>query len=163
MACLQDIGYTAEGLAHILREARHLAVRTKSETAVNLYDALCKLFSDAKYGLKDSPAPNRLLYQEMMHRLEKMILTYETDWQLEKFITKLGNAKDCMFTFLLHPGVPPTNNTAEQALRESVIHRKIRGLVRNEKGMRMFGNLMTCIMTWNMRGCNVIDEVVKYL
>jgi hypothetical protein len=57
--------------AHILREARHLAVRTKSETAVNLYDALCKLFSDAKSGLKDSPAPNRLPYQEMMHRLEK--------------------------------------------------------------------------------------------
>jgi transposase len=68
-----------------------------------------------------------------------------------------------MFTFLLHPRVPPTNNAAEQALRESVIHRKISGLVRNEKGMRMFSNLMTCIMTWNLRGCNVIDEVVKYL
>jgi len=67
--------------------------------------------------------------------------------QIQKFTTKLKNAKDYLFTFLLYPGVPPTNNAAEQALRESVVHRKIRGLVRNEKGARMFGNLMTCMMT----------------
>ncbi len=43
----------------------------------------------------------------------------------------------------------------------SVIHRKILGLVRNEKGARMFGNLMTCIMTWNLLGYNVMDDIVK--
>ena len=24
----------------------------------------------------------------------------------------------------------------------------------------MFGNLMTCIVTWNLRQCNILDEVV---
>lgn len=30
----------------------------------------------------------------------------------QKFITKLKNAKDSLFTFLMHPGVLPTNNAA---------------------------------------------------
>ncbi len=149
--------------AHMLREAKHLARRTESKDAAHLHRQLQELFSDAKSGLEKSPAPNHALYQQMADRLEKIILVHESDWQLCKFVTKLSNAKDSLFTFLLHPGVPPTNNAAEQALRESVIHRKIRGLVRNEKGMRMFGNLMTCIMTWNLRQCNILDEVVKYI
>lgn len=120
--------------AHILREAKHLSERTKSEMAASLHGALRSLFFDAKSGLEKSPAPNHTLYQQVVNRLEKIISVHESDWQLCKFVTKLRNAKDSLFTFLLHPGVPPTNNAAEQALRESVIHRKIRGLVRNEKG-----------------------------
>ena len=111
---------------------------------------------------------------------------------LQKFLTKLNNAKDDLFTFLLYDTAEPTNNTAEPtnntaeptnntaeptnntaeptnntaeptnntaeptnntaecALRESVIHRKIRGCVRNQKGCKMFGNLVSCIMTWKM-------------
>jgi hypothetical protein len=60
-------------------------------------------------------------YKKRIEDLERRLAYYE------KFITKLGDAKDCMFTFLLHPGVPPTNNTAEQVLFESVIRRKIKG------------------------------------
>ena len=149
--------------AHILREAKHLSERTKSKDAAHLHHQLQDLFLDANSGLEKSPAPNRMLHDALMQRMVKIISAHESDWQLQKFITKLGNAKNNLFTFLLHPGVPPTNNAAEQALRESVIHRKIRGLVRNERGMRMFGNIMTCIMTWNLRGCNILDEVVKYI
>ena len=82
---------------------------------------------------------------------------------LQKFLTKLNNAKNNLFTFLLYPGVQPTNNAAERALREPIIHRKIRGCVRNEKGMKLFGNLMSCVMTWNLRGCNILNEIVKYV
>jgi hypothetical protein len=36
-----------------------------------------------------------------------------------------GPNRKSLFTFLRHPGVPPTNNLAEQALRFLVIFRKI--------------------------------------
>ncbi len=91
---------------HILREVKHLLERTKSEMAANLHGALRDLFLDAKSGLEKSPAPNRALYQQMTGRLEKIISVHESDWQLCKFVTKLSNAKDSLFTFLLHPGVP---------------------------------------------------------
>ena len=54
-------------------------------------------------------------------------------------------------------------NDCERMLREVVIHRKIRGLLRNGKGMRMFGNIMTAMMTWKLRGLNPLEEVRKYL
>ncbi len=37
------------------------------------------------------------------------------------------------------------------------------GLLRNGKGMRMFGNIMTAVMTWKLRGLNPILELKKYL
>ena len=52
----------------------------------------------------------------MVERLESIISAYESGLQLCKFVTKLGNAKNNLFTFLLHPGVPPTNNAAEQGV-----------------------------------------------
>ncbi len=112
---------------HILRKARHLSKRTKSEAAVQLYDSLQKLFSDAKSELYCSHVSNYLLHKKMVQRLEEIILLHQIDSQLKKFITKLRNAKDNLFTFLLYPAVTPTNNAAEQALRESVVHRKVRG------------------------------------
>jgi hypothetical protein len=35
--------------------------------------------------------------------------------------------------------------------------------LRNGKGMRMFGNIMTAVMTWKLRGLNILEEVRKYL
>ncbi len=46
---------------------------------------------------------------------------------------------------------------------EVVIHRKIRGVLRNAKGMRMFGSIMTAAMTWKLRELNTLEEVRKYL
>lgn len=68
-----------------------------------------------------------------------------------------------LFTFVMHPGVDSTNNAAERVLRETVIHRKIRAQLKTEKGMEMFGNIMTSVMTWDMRGLNIIEEVRKYV
>ncbi len=35
--------------------------------------------------------------------------------------------------------------------------------LRNGKGMKMFGNIMTAAMTWKLRGLNPLEEVRKYL
>ncbi len=67
-----------------------------------------------------------------------------------------------MFTLLLYD-IDSTNNDCERVLREVVIHRKIRGLLRNGKGRRMFGKIMTAVMTWKLRELNILEEVRKYL
>ncbi|MEM3119254.1 MAG: hypothetical protein QW136_12775 [Nitrososphaerales archaeon] len=55
------------------------------------------------------------------------------------------------------------NNDCERVLREAVIHRKIRGMLRSSKGMKIFGNIMTAFMTWKLRGSNPMGELRKYL
>jgi hypothetical protein len=81
---------------------------------------------------------------------------------VRKFVDKVGSAGSKLFTFLLYD-TDSRNNYCERLLREVVIHRKIRGLLRNGKGVRMFGNIMIAVMTWKLRRSNPLEEVRKYL
>jgi len=54
--------------------------------------------------------------------------------EVRRFAAKVLNGVDHWFTFLTVPGVEPTNNRAERALREHVVQRKIMGCFRNGKG-----------------------------
>ena len=147
--------------AHILREAKHYSEKLDTLNSASLYHYLQKLFLVTT--LSKIKEPNQLAYDSSIKLLESIISEHVNEKELKKFLTKLYNAKDDLFTFLLYCTVEPTNNTAERALREPIIHRKIRGCVRNQKGCKMFGNLMSCIMTWKMRDCNLLDEIVKYV
>ena len=59
-----------------------------------------------------------------------------------------------LFTFLLRPGMGPTNSLAERSLRPSVIAGNTMHSLKTEDGMSEFGILMTCVMTWRARGQN---------
>jgi len=63
-------------------------------------------------------------------------------------------------TFLDHPGVPPTNNLAEQAIRFLVILRKLTFGSRTRAGARRLGAMMTVIQTAKRQGRNVIQFLV---
>ncbi len=73
--------------------------------------------------------------------------------------TKIDNASEFLYTFTTRPGMDPTNNLAERTLRPGVIARKIRFGLRTKDGQKMFGNMLTCIETWRLRGCNVTDMI----
>ncbi len=65
-----------------------------------------------------------------------------------------------MFTFVLND-IDSTNNDCERCLERWLFI--ARGLLRNSKGMRMFGNIMTALMTWKLRELNILEEARKYL
>jgi transposase len=74
--------------------------------------------------------------------------------KVRKLIGKISNGFDYWFTFVIHPGVEPTNNRAERALREHVILRKIVGTLRNVKGTSIHERIMTVLATWGQQGLN---------
>ena len=82
---------------------------------------------------------------------------------LEEFTTKLGNAYEDLFRFVLDPRIPSTNNAAERGLREIVVHRKIRGSIRSKNTMRWLGNLFSCVTTWQQRGIDHLSEIARYV
>jgi hypothetical protein len=59
--------------------------------------------------------------------------------------------------------VDPTNSHAERELREPIVHRKIRGQLKSEKGIKMFSVLMTAVSTWKLQKLNPFLEFKKYL
>ncbi len=68
-----------------------------------------------------------------------------------------------MFTFLQHLGMAPTNNAAERAIRPVALYRKEKGGLKNVKGMRRLGVILTFYETMRMRGINPHTELVKIL
>jgi transposase len=148
--------------AHLLREAKYLAEQI--EEAKPLSEALHKLYSRLT-SPEDRPPPKeatrlvKAAKRTMMHWATK---PYETD-EVRRFARKIRNGIDHWFTFVTNPGVEPTNNRAERALREHVIQRKIIGTFRNGKGTRIHETIMTMLATWKQRGLNPSEALAESL
>ena len=151
--------------AHVLREAEALSLRADGkEEAATLLSSLRSIFHETKSRLQEHPPPNQELHDEMFGRLTALLSskTY-ADPDVARFISKLKGASEDLFTFTLYPGVEPTNNHGERQLREPIVHRKIRGQLKSEEGMIMFGRLMTAVSTWKLQGLNPLVEFRRYV
>ena len=67
------------------------------------------------------------------------------------------------FKFIINPGVEPTNNRADRALRRHVVLRKILGTLRNDKGTSIHERIMTTLATWGLKGLNSIQMLTVKL
>jgi len=121
-------------LAHLLRESLDLA--EKIEEAVPLHKALKELYEELNDALENDPPPEvrRELWHMARATLQQWIMKEYVSEKVRKLIGKISNGFEYWFTLSFHPGIEPTNNRAERALREHVVLRKILGTLRNGKG-----------------------------
>jgi transposase len=89
-----------------------------------------------------------------LERLPQMPTDSERAARLQKRLRRYG---DEWLTFLDHPGVAPTNNLAEQALRAVVILRKLTFGSRTRAGAKRLGTMMTVIETAKRQGRSVLN------
>jgi transposase len=64
----------------------------------------------------------------------------------------IGPDQKNLFTFLRIPGVPPTNNHAEQSLRKMVIFRKVCFGTRSQKGLKAHSIIPSLVQTAKRQG-----------
>jgi len=69
----------------------------------------------------------------------------------------IGPEQKSLFAFLRHPGVPPTNNHAEQSLRHMVIFRKLSFGTRSESGIKTHSILPSLVQTARRQGVSPIN------
>jgi len=149
------LGYSLQRCwAHLLRIAK--AAGKEDEEAKILAEELKALYGILTQELADDDgARNRSrlerLGQRELHSLQRQ---YERGGSeaLRKVGVYLRNGMGSWLTFLRRPGVEPTNNRGERALREAVVVRKIIGTLRNERGANVFARLMSIVGTWRTRG-----------
>jgi transposase len=67
--------------------------------------------------------------------------------------------RDSLFVFLYDAAVPPTNNASEQALRPSVVHRKVTGGFRSDWGADAHAIVTTVLDTARKRGADVLSTL----
>jgi transposase len=149
--------------AHLLREAEWLAEHC--EEAKPLYLALKRLYVDLTACLVGDPPVlvRKKVKARAMGRLRYWIEKDYERKEVKRFIRKVRNGFDHWFTFVLVPGLEPTNNRAERALKEPVVQRKIIGTFRNEKGTRIYETMMTLLATWKQQGLNPYEAMAQSL
>ena len=148
--------------SHIITEARHIAERNEHDTdARRVLKMLRRIFHDAK---RRRPVRNRPRDHGLLsRRIKRMVSRYISNPLLASFMGKLKNALPHLFTFVLDPRIPPTNNAAERGLREVAVHRKIHGGMKSVNTPDVAGNIFTCIATWKNSGLDHLTEMAKYL
>lgn len=149
--------------AHLLREANHLSERI--DEAKHLSNELHDLYLHVTTTLSSDPPPEKraLLRKEAEMKLLDIICKSYSSAEVQKFAGKVNNGLDSWFTFVENPNVEPTNNRAERGLREHVVHRKIIGTLRNEKGTFIHETLMSVIETWRNQGYNTHEKMLEVL
>ena len=95
--------------------------------------------------------------RQELERLQQMPTDSERAARLQKRIRRYRNE---WLTFMDHPGVSPTNNLAEQALRAVVILRKQTFGSRTKAGARRLGRMLTVIETAKRQGRSVLKFLV---
>lgn len=149
-------------LAHLIRDVKFLAEHPDAknrEYGRRLLTHFRKLFgiihrrdeyqSDATFQRSLERARDELVWEATMespHTAEALNLE-------ERFYQNT----ESYFRFITTPGVEPTNNLAEQAIRFVAIHRRMTQGTRGETGQHWFERICTAVVTCGQQGRSVFD------
>jgi transposase len=136
--------------AHLIREAKWL-MQNKKRQAKRFYRRLCELYNWLLELLKKPLAERVKKKTELENELLELVKWGRGYSVIRPLANKIANGEGQWFTCLEHENISPTNNKAEQELREFVVQRKITGTLRSEKGTHAIEVLLSLIQTWKRR------------
>jgi transposase len=155
--------------AHLIRDLTAMAERqgASGEIGLELLALQQQLFDQWHHWragtiewpqLQQSCRPIRLTFEATLQRVVDLGCERgeRTPWaQTVRTCWQLAQRQQALWTFLEKPGVEPTNNAAERALRQSVIHRKISHGVQSASGAICRSRLLTVTATLRQQGRDV--------
>jgi len=149
--------------AHPLRESYHLKEEYKDFEQYHMI--LKRLFNKIIEIRLKPPDSNtrRELVDEMKNTLLQAAKSMSGYAHFKKFATKIENGINYWFTCIEYLEVEPTNNYAEQALRELIVQRKIMGGLRSEKGAETLEIISTMIATWKKQNKPLLETMKSYI
>jgi hypothetical protein len=153
-------------LAHIITKAKEISgehallPQTEKDTATgpfcdrvrDLGQRLCEVGQKLESGELSRKAAAKIenRFVTELNHICKQPLRFKPAETLRTFLA--GPEQKFLFTFLRRPGVPPTNNHAEQSLRHLVIFRKICFGTRSDSGIKNHSILPSLVQTARRQG-----------
>lgn len=149
--------------AHLLRESFHL--KEKYKDFEKYHYQLKDIFDDMIQIRLEPPGKNKrlLLINEKKKEIRELVRRIRYNDNFKKFATTIENGIDYWFTCLEYLDVEPTNNYAEQSLRELIVQRKIMGGLRSEKGAETLEIVSTMIATWKKQGKPLMETLKGFV
>ncbi len=148
--------------AHLLRKSKELC---NSVIGRHFHDKLSALFDEIKAFNKVERTQKKRdrKYKQMTSKLKKITRYYSKYEQCKPVIKYIDFHIQSWFTCIKIAGVEPTNNFAEQAIRETVMVRKIIGAFRSENGTKVYETLASLLATWQMQKRDMRAELHRML
>jgi transposase len=152
-------------IAHLIRELKYLAGLTDKATAdygQKLLDAMRDMFSI--FHKADELTAND--FAEAMEESRKAFLSIALNdvpesRQAQNLANRFCTHGEAYFRFITTPGIEPTNNLAEQAIRFVVIDRYITQGTRSENGRAWCERIWTVLATCASQGRNAFDFICQ--
>jgi len=147
--------------AHLLRKSKEL----ESVPGRHFHKKLSGLFDEMiKFNRKERNEKQRMKkYTHLTAELQKIVSYYAQYGECEGVVKYVDFHLGSWFTCVKFAGVQPTNNYAEQAIRETVLVRKIIGAFRSEKGAKTYETLASLIATWQIQRLDLKKELQRML
>ena len=153
--------------AHLRRDFRSIAVSDEAHAELGdhlltLTDELFDLWEHVKSGAQTLDAFRAQLEEEsgIITQFDRTLITAGALLEsrvLAGRCRRIHRDFASLWTFTRIPGVEPTNNAAEQALRRAVLWRKISQGTRSDGGQRYVERMMTVVETCRRQGRSVIE------
>lgn len=153
------LGHLLRRCSEILELARGGARRFPKDVKQLLKDALAlrdARDSYTKHGFAS-------LVGRLRARLDRLLKRNPRYPPSAKFLKHLKNERHALFTFLDVEGLNATNWAAEQAIRPSVLARKLSGGNRTDRGADAHAGLLSVVQTAKQRDVDEVDLLVKAL
>lgn len=95
--------------------------------------------------------------------LDKLLDIYPNHADSERLRHRFVKHRKALLLFLHRADVPPTNNSSEQALRNSVIYRKVTGGFRSDWGAELYADIISILETARRQGLEIFSTLVSIL
>ena len=177
--------------AHLIRKAIKLALQNPHEPQyAEFLDGLCSIYDDAKQLRDDAEdASRKSIVKQLQDRItslctrrEERIITAKAAAKAEPAIEptaedvatfillqrELADNVDCLFVFVEHPEVEPTNNRSERNVRREAEIRKGARTSKTARGAKRRGTIVTVLASLqtrisNFTLSNVLAEIDRWL
>ena len=149
--------------SHLIREVDDF--KDTSDNGKRLSEEIHAKFKTLRRFLDNGPPMDERIHQKAIFEkeLEDTFDRYKQFEELKTPLTYIRNGFGSWYTCILYPGMEPTNNLGEQAIREHVIMRKIIGCFRSENGAENYQYIASLLATWKLQGKNGFEELEHIL
>ena len=143
-------------LAHQVRDLQYAIDAFECSWA----SALQQVFYETMTLARTRDRPDSVQTVTDLHdRLDRLLETYPTHEDSQRLWRRYHKHRKALLLCLEREDVPATNNASEQALRNSVIYRKVVGGFRTNWGAQVYADVISIIETARRQGQNIAQTL----
>lgn len=150
-------------LAHQLRDCEYMIESGDKEFGERLRLIFWRATAIAKRRRQLQPSSLKKYHYDLERRLDHCLALTPTTASGRKLKRRMLRERGYLFTFLEDAEVEPTNNSSEQALRPSVIFRKVTNGFRSDWGRDFYSAIRSVIDTGKRQKMSAYQSIVKAL